>query len=181
MERMSKLASGRCLQRPVTNVVFGVLLAISMPIGTRLCAQAVQAHHRLPTPFRNQEAIQHKVDDLLKAMTTEEKIGQLSQTFFFGPSASIDERIHGGELGSILFTTDPAQINRMQRIAVNESPHHIPLLFGSDVIHGLRTIFPVPIAMAASWDPSVAESAQRIAASEARAVGINWTLSLIHI
>jgi beta-glucosidase len=110
-------------------------------------------------------------------MTTEEKIGQLSQTFFFGPSESIDERIHRGELGAILFTTDPAQINRMQRIAVNESPHHIPLLFGFDVIHGLRTVFPVSIAMAASWNPSVAETAQRIAASEARAVGINWTFA----
>jgi beta-glucosidase len=110
-------------------------------------------------------------------MSAEEKIGQLSQVFFFGPSKSIDERIRKGELGSILFTTDPAQINRLQRIAVDESPHHIPLIFGFDVIHGLRTIFPVPIAMAASWDPSVEENAQRIAAGESRAVGVEWTFA----
>ncbi len=110
-------------------------------------------------------------------MSPEEKIGQLSQVFFFGPSKSIDERIRKGELGSILFTTDPVQINRMQRIAVDESPHHIPLIFGFDVIHGLRTVFPVPIAMAASWDPSLAENAQRIAASESRAVGLQWTFA----
>ena len=113
----------------------------------------------------------------LKGMSTEEKIGQLSQLFFFGPSTALDERIRKGEVGSILFTTDPAQINRMQRIAINESPHHIPLLFGFDVIHGLRTVFPVPMGMAASWDPSVEEGAQRIAASEARAVGIDWTFA----
>jgi beta-glucosidase len=118
-----------------------------------------------------------KVNELLKSMSTEEKIGQLSQVFFFAPSKSMDERIRKGELGSVLFTTDPAQINRMQRIAVDESPHHIPLLFGFDVIHGLRTVFPVPIAMAASWDPSVAENAQRIAAAEARAVGVQWTFA----
>jgi beta-glucosidase len=117
------------------------------------------------------------VDELLKSMSPEEKIGQLSQVFFFGPSKSIDERIRKGELGSILFTTDPVQINRMQRIAVDESPHHIPLIFGFDVIHGLRTVFPVPIAMAASWDPSLAENAQRIAASESRAVGLQWTFA----
>jgi len=97
--------------------------------------------------------------------------------FFFGPSPSIDERIRKGELGSVLFTADPVQINRMQRIAVNESPHHIPLLFGYDVIHGLRTIFPVPIGMAASWDPKVEEEAQSVAAAEARAVGIEWTFA----
>jgi len=125
----------------------------------------------------DRKIVQRKVDELLESMSTEEKIGQLSQVFFFGPSKSIDERIRKGELGSILFTTDPAQINRMQRIAVDESPHHIPLIFGFDVIHGLRTVFPVPIAMAASWDPSLAENAQRIAASESRAVGVQWTFA----
>lgn len=118
-----------------------------------------------------------RVDELLTSMSTEEKIGQLSQVFSFGASASTDEKIRKGQLGSILFTTDPKQINRMQHIAVEESSHHIPLLFAFDVIHGLRTIFPVPIAMAASWDPSVAKEAQRLAASEARAVGVDWTFA----
>jgi len=177
MEEKWKHASTGCLRRWVANVAFGTLLAISLQSGTKLFAQVIQVEHQVPAPFTNRGAIQHKVDDLLKVMTTEEKIGQLNQVFFFAPSSSIDERIRKGELGSILFTTDPAQINRMQRIAVNESPHHIPLLIGFDVVHGLRTIFPVPIAMAASWDPSVEENAQRIAASEARAVGVDWTFA----
>lgn len=128
------------------------------------------------TPLFDQ-AVQRRANELLKTMSTEEKIGQLSQVFFFAPSASLDEKIRKGEVGSVLFTADPAQIDRMQRIAVNESPHHIPLLFGYDAIHGVRTIFPVPIAIAASWDPSVAEAEQRDAASEARAVGVQWVFA----
>jgi beta-glucosidase len=138
---------------------------------------AAQEASAAAAPYVASDPVQRRADDLLKSLSTEEKIGQLSQVFFFGPSTSLDERIRKGQMGSILFTTDPKQINRMQRIAMDESPHHIPLLFGFDVIHGLRTVFPVPIAMAASWDPSVAEEAQRIAASEARAVGVEWTFA----
>ena len=138
-------------------------------------AQGTVSGSALASPFHLTSEMNRRVDDLLKSMSTEEKIGQLSQLFSFGASASTDAKIRKGDLGSILFTTDPKQINRLQHIAVDESPHHIPLLFGFDVIHGLRTIFPVPIAMAASWDPAVEEEAQRIAASEARAVGVNWS------
>jgi beta-glucosidase len=138
---------------------------------------AAQAAAAPAGPYVASGSVQRRAEDVLKTLSTEEKIGQLSQIFFFGPSASLDDRIRKGQLGSVLFTTDPKQINRMQRIAIDESPHHIPLLFGFDVIHGLRTVFPVPIAMAASWDPSVAEEAQRIAASEARAVGVEWTFA----
>lgn len=140
-------------------------------------AQGTVSGSALASPFPLTSEMNRRVDDLLKSMSTEEKIGQLSQVFSFGASASTDAKIRKGDLGSILFTTDPKQINRLQHIAVDESPHHIPLLFGFDVIHGLRTIFPVPIAMAASWDPAVEEEAQRIAASEARAVGVNWTFA----
>jgi beta-glucosidase len=80
-------------------------------------------------------------------------------------------------VGSLLFVTDPVQINRLQRLAVEGNRLGIPALFGFDVVHGLRTVFPVPIAMAASWDPVTIEAGQVVAAREARAVGIHWAFA----
>ncbi len=126
----------------------------------------------------DREALQ-RADALLAQMTLEEKIGQMNQLFFFGskPVESIDTGIRKGQIGSLLFVTDPTLINGLQKVAVTESRLKIPLIFGFDVIHGFHTIFPVPIAMAASWDPKMVEGAQSVAASEARAVGINWTFA----
>src|SRR6202012_2047046 len=76
-----------------------------------------------------------------------------------------------------LFVTDPAEINRLQHLAVDQSRLKIPMLFGFDVIHGLHTIFPVPIGMAASWDPRLVEAEQGVAAAEARAVGVHWAFA----
>ncbi|WP_369811045.1 beta-glucosidase BglX [Quadrisphaera sp. DSM 44207] len=131
-----------------------------------------------------------RVEELLSAMTLEEKAGQLTQYFSFGlheddaavgPSpqrpGEVEDALARGGAGSLLFVTDPAETNRLQRRAVEGSRHGIPLLFGFDVIHGLRTIFPVPIAMAASWDPATMERGQAVAAREARAVGIHWTFA----
>ena len=89
----------------------------------------------------------------------------------------VESKLAQGVVGSLLFVTDPAEINRLQRLAVEGNRFGIPLLFGFDVIHGLRTIFPVPIAMAASWDPETIEAGQVVAAREARAVGIHWTFA----
>jgi beta-glucosidase len=125
----------------------------------------------------DEQAVRQRVDALLKEMTLEEKIGQLSQLFNFGPAKPIEEGIAKGQLGSVLFVTDPAVINRYQHLAVEKTRMHIPLIFGFDVIHGFRTIFPVPIAMAASWDPAMVTKAQGIAAKEARAVGIEWAFA----
>src|SRR5918994_4975455 len=137
--------------------------------------------------------IQEQVDDLLAKMTPAEKAGQLTQYFYFrlpedapGPVLDFDpdeqprmveSRLAQGGVGSLLFLTDPAEINRLQRLAVEGNRFGIPVLIGFDVIHGLRTIFPVPIAMAASWDPETIERGQAIAAREARAVGIHWTFA----
>ena len=104
------------------------------------------------------QQVASKVDALLKKMTVQEKIGQMNQLFFFptpipGMPTASDEAIARGDYGSFLFITDPAVINRLQHIAVEKSRLHIPLLFGFDVIHGFRTIFPVPLAVAASWGP----------------------------
>ena len=142
------------------------------------------------TDFHDTEAVdlQARVDELLANLTLEEKAGQLSQYFYFGaPEAAVgpspqkprevEDALARGGCGSLLFQTDPAEINRLQRLAVEGNRHGIPALFGFDVIHGLRTILPVPIAMAASWDPEVIERGQAVAAREARAVGIHWTFA----
>jgi beta-glucosidase len=118
-----------------------------------------------------------RVEDLIGRMSLEDKIGQLTQIagvpFFPGPKP--EEVIRKGGAGSVLWLNDTKQFNALQKIAVEESPAKIPLLFALDVIHGYRTIFPVPLAMASSWDPSVAERAQAVAAREARVAGLHWT------
>jgi beta-glucosidase len=126
---------------------------------------------------RSDADVQRFVDSLLQKMTTEEKIGQLSQLFVFDSGEKFEKSVAAGEVGSLLFLTDPAVINRMQHLAVEKSRLHIPLIFGFDVIHGFRTIFPVPIGMAASWDPSLETAGQAVAANEARSVGINWAFA----
>ena len=117
---------------------------------------------------------------LMAKMTLEEKVGQLTQLFYINTlmkPETIEPGIREGKIGSLLFITDPATINRFQKIAVEQSRLKIPLLFGFDVIHGFRTVFPVPLAMASSWDPALVERAQTIAAREARAAGIRWTFA----
>jgi len=121
--------------------------------------------------------------DLLRQMTVEEKVAQLSQLpgfpipEFVQQVGNLEDVIRKYGAGSVLWVSDPKQINRLQHIAVDESRLHIPILFGLDVIHGYHTIFPSPIAMASSWDPKLVESAQSIAAREARAAGIAWTFA----
>ncbi len=146
-----------------------------------VCSPLVSAQQiRRPVvkPGADRQARQ-RADALLAQMTLDEKIGQMNQLFLFPfqPVESFNDRIKKGEIGSLLFVTDPALINRLQKVAVTESRLKIPLIFGFDVIHGFHTIFPVPIAMAASWDPKTVEGGQTIAAREARAVGINWTFA----
>ena len=119
-----------------------------------------------------------KVEALLKKMSLEEKIGQLNQVggAEFAPGPKAEDQIRKGGAGSVLWLNNTKKFNELQKIAIEESPSGIPLLFALDVIHGYRTIFPVPLAMAASWDPNVPEKTQTIAAKEARAAGLHWTL-----
>ena len=118
---------------------------------------------------------------LLAKMTVEEKVGQLNQssgvTMPMLGSEKPDELITQGRVGSILWLIDVKEINRLQHLAVDKSRLHIPILFAFDVIHGYRTVFPVPLAMASSWDPQVEEQAQRLAGEDARAAGIAWTFT----
>ena len=124
-----------------------------------------------------ESALNQRVESLLGKMTLKEKIGQLTQ---IGPTPNAPERlpedlIRQGLAGSVLWTIDTALIRKLQEIAVKESRLGIPLLFGFDVIHGYKNVFPVPLGMAASWDPALVEQAQAIAAKEASVSGINWT------
>ena len=120
---------------------------------------------------------------LLRQMTLEEKIAQLSQLpgfplpEFVKQVGPIEDVIRKQGAGSVLWVSDPKAINRLQHIAVDESRLHIPILFGLDVICGYHTIFPAPIAMASSWDPKMVEAVQTAAAREARAAGIAWTFA----
>ena len=127
------------------------------------------------------QGVRERADALLRQMTVEEKAGQLNQASGVTVAGAIkkvsDEAIEKGQVGSILWQVDVKEINRLQHVAVDRSRLHIPLLVGFDVIHGYRTVFPVPLAMASSWDPLVEEQAQRVAAEDARAAGIQWTFA----
>ena len=121
--------------------------------------------------------VERRVDQLLAKMTLSEKIGQMNQISAGGDPANYAEAVRGGQIGSILNEVDPVRLNEFQRIAVEESRLGIPLLVGRDVIHGFHTVFPIPLGIAATFDPALAEEGARIAALEATAQGIRWTFS----
>ena len=131
-------------------------------------------------PLNPQEA-HLRAEALLKQMTVEEKIGQMNQVSGVQMpglgSEKPDEAIAKGQVGSVLWLINVKELNRLQHLAVEKSRLHIPLLIGFDVIHGYRTVFPVPLAMASSWDPAVEQAAQHLAAQDARAAGIQWTFT----
>lgn len=118
--------------------------------------------------------IDQRVEELLSKMTLEEKIGQMNQ---LSGGYQFTEMIKEGNVGSILNIVDPVEINAVQRAAVEESRLGIPLLVSRDVIHGFRTIFPIPLGMAATFNPEIVEQGARIAAIEATASGVRWTFS----
>lgn len=129
------------------------------------------------------KTIDQKVDSVLKRMTLEEKVGQMNQ--YNGPWAATGpltnddnllSQIKEGKVGSMLNVTGVARTKDLQQLAL-QSRMKIPLLFGQDVIHGYRTIFPIPLGEAASWDITAIEQSARVAATEAAAVGVHWTFA----
>ena len=154
-----------------------LVLAASACSGARVAAPAPAASRARATPA------DHFADSVLALLSLEEKIGQLTmspaeglQTGPHVPQGS-SAQVRRGLIGSIIGVTGVERTHEMQRVAVEESPHRIPLLFSLDVIHGYRTNFPVPLAEAASFDPALAESDARIAADEATANGIVWNFA----
>ncbi len=119
--------------------------------------------------------VEERVDSLLKKMTLEEKLGQLNQVSGSGPE--VEQLIRQGKVGSILNEVNPATLNRIQKIAVEESRLGIPVIVGRDVIHGFKTIFPIPLGMAATWNPELIEQGTAVAAAEAASVGVHWTFA----
>lgn len=123
------------------------------------------------------------VNNLMSKMTLEEKLGQLnlpaSSDFVTGAVSSSDiaEKVKAGKVGGVFNIRSVTKIKELQQFAVNNTRLHIPLLFGMDVIHGYKTIFPIPLGMSATWDMGLIERSAQIAASEASADGIQWTFS----
>jgi beta-glucosidase len=157
---------------------FLLIAAISLPLASAQSAPPSNAQ------LAGKE-LNARVESLLKKMTLEEKVGQLSQFsagFATGPAAQsgnrrFDEMAERGQVGSFVNVVGAEATNHYQHIAVEKSRLHIPILFGLDVIHGHRTVFPIPLAVAASFDPSAAELVARTGATEARADGIPWVFS----
>ena len=165
-----RIVSGWCLY-------FLIVLAAVSQIGQAVGQNA-------PTNSPTEAQIRERADSLLKQMTLEEKVAQLSQLpgfpipeFRETTDKTLEELIKQNGAGSVLWVSEPKEINRLQHVAVEQSRLHIPVLFGLDVIHGYHTIFPAPIAMASSWDTKMVEDAQSVAAQEARAAGIQWTFA----
>ena len=118
---------------------------------------------------------ERRVEALLQQMTLREKAGQVAQ--YPDGTTDLEGMVRRGDVGAVLNVVGADKVNAMQRAAVEGSRLHVPLLFGADVVHGYRTIFPVPLASAASFDLELIERAERVAAREASAVGLKWTFA----
>jgi len=152
------------------------------PLSLLLCLVVVLALllSTPPSSAQRRDDVEKRVNALLAQMTLAEKLGQLQQLAGEGDGNFAPEHldlVRKGLLGSTLGVRNGGRPNQIQRVAVEESRLKIPLLFGFDTIHGYRTIFPIPLAEAASWDPSLAERSSSIAAKEAYAAGLRWTFA----
>lgn len=144
------------------NLLYAVVLAASL-MG---CSQ----------PQDKNTEIENKVETLLHKMTLEEKLGQMNQLSPWD-FEDLAKRVRKGEVSSILNVVNPEEVNKIQKIAVEESRLGIPLIVSRDVIHGYKTIFPIPLGQAATFNPEVVKEGARIAAIEASADGIRWTFA----
>jgi beta-glucosidase len=159
------------------------VLILALFVAAVMCLHSPAQPHPAPNPQLASKEVNARVEALLKKMTLEEKIGQLVQYsagFATGPKSSnltYDDLVAKGQVGSMLNVVGADQTNHYQHIAMEKSRLHIPIIFGLDVIHGHHTTFPIPLAIAASWDPQAAETVARTGASEARAEGIDWVFS----
>jgi beta-glucosidase len=165
------------LFRYAKTLLAAAVLLPALPLG----AYAQRTRPRTP-PRRaaRQDDVERKVEALLARMTLEEKLGQLQQSGGDNngkANPDLLEAAKAGRLGSTLGVRGARNANELQRAAVDGSRLKIPLIFGFDVIHGYRTIFPIPLGEAASWDPSAAERSAYVAAAEARAAGVAWTFA----
>ena len=123
------------------------------------------------------DPVEKRIDALLSQMTLEEKIGQLNQLDPSYETAAKEQLIRAGRVGSVLNAVGASEANRLQRMAVEETRLGIPLIMARDVIHGFRTIYPIPLGQGASWNAALAERAAELTADEAVSAGIRWAFS----
>ncbi len=140
-------------------------------------AAVVSCQERKTTTVGSTPEIEQRVERLLSRMTLAEKIGQMNQVSAGGDVANYADALRKGQIGSILNEVDPVKVNEFQRISLEDSRLGIPLLVARDVIHGYHTVFPIPLGLAATFDPALVEEGARIAALEATAQGVRWTFS----
>ena len=162
------------------NKIIALLLTFAFLTNVAL-AQTAPAYKNANLP------IEERVDDLMSRMTLKEKVGQLNQLsggVLTGPEAAADkgqqaklDLVRKGQMGSFLNVLGAKETRNVQKIAVEESRLGIPLLFAFDVIHGYRTVFPIPLAESCSWNPEGAEKTAGIAAKEASSAGLHWTFA----
>jgi beta-glucosidase len=168
----------RMISRTLMCGGIGVVMSVALCAQTRPTRQPAG-----PLGGIADTSLDARVESILHRMTTEEKVGQLVQYSAgqaTGPGTGrtdYEDMIARGQIGSLFNVVDPHEINKYQKIAMEKSRLHIPILFGLDVIHGFRTEFPIPLALASTWDPSIVEKVSRVAAMEASADGIRWTFS----
>ncbi|WP_224744049.1 beta-glucosidase BglX [Pontibacter aquaedesilientis] len=174
-----------------TSTIFLLLLCMGCaqtastsqePAASESAAQTTMPATSVPARSSDPE-MDRFITDLMAKMSLDEKIGQLNLVSVgfdvTGPivSENVDENIKRGNVGGVFNTYTPIAVRKLQELAVNSSRHKIPLIFGYDVIHGHRTIFPIPLGLSASWDLQAIERSARIAAEEATADGLNWVFS----
>jgi beta-glucosidase len=163
--------------------VLAFTLLLGIPTLAQTSSSASISQERTRRTYLSDPDIEKKVDELLRKMTLEEKVGQLVQYSAGQPTGpgtgrtDYDDMIRKGEIGALFNITTAHQVNAYQRISMGQSRLRIPLLFGLDVIHGFRTEFPIPLGLASSWDPELIEQTARVAAREASASGIRWAFS----
>ncbi len=183
---MDSFFRNRCLLH-FRSFLSGTLLALAysvVPSSVSAQAAPASAHATVqPAPEWDDPSIEPRVEELLRKMTLEEKVGQLVQYSAGQPTGPGTGRtdyidmLAKGQIGALFNIVTAKESNAFQRIAVEKSRLHIPLIFGLDVIHGFRTEFPIPLGISATWDPPLAERAARVAAREASATGIRWAFS----
>jgi beta-glucosidase len=162
-------------------------LVASFAIATLIVAGCSNKILKSPVSYSKENILNTKIDSVLQLMTLEEKIGQLNQYNGFwditgptpkeGQAAKKYEDLKKGLVGSMLNVRGVKDVKALQKLAVEQTRLGIPLLFGFDVIHGYKTISPIPLAEAASWDLDAIEKSAAIAAEEAASVGLNWTFA----
>ena len=159
----------------MTNEIMKCIHTLSLAL--ILLAVTACQEKKQNTTIGSTPEVERRVEKILSRMTLSEKIGQMNQVSAGGDVSNYSDALRKGQIGSILNEVDPVKINEFQRICVEESRLGIPLLVARDVIHGYHTVFPIPLGLAATFDPALVEQGARVAALEATAQGVRWTFS----